>query len=79
MIHRETRNKKVRKTLLFSCEVENGPPGFLNSFSERRLGVAGFRLSPRLDQWFMSKGLNINISLASIQHAIKFTKAKPKL
>jgi len=71
--------KRVRKTLLCSHEVQSGPSCFLNSFSERSLGVAGSRLSLILDQLFMSKGLYMNVSLASIQHAIKITKAKSKL
>ena len=48
MICRETRDKRVRKTLPLSHKVQNGPPCFLNSFSERSLGVAGSRLRPNL-------------------------------
>ena len=36
--------------------------------------MAGSRLSPRCDQWYKSKGLIMDISLASIQHEIKVIK-----
>jgi len=39
------------KALPLSHEAQNGPPCFLNSFSERSLGVAGSTSSPRLGQW----------------------------
>jgi len=54
-------------------------PRFLNSFSERSLRAAGSRPSPRLGPQFMSTGLHMNVSLASIQHAIKVIRAKSKL
>ena len=38
-----------------SHKFQNGPPYFLNSFSEGSLGAAGSRTSLR-SQWFMSKG-----------------------
>jgi len=50
MIPREIRDQRVRKTLLLGHEVQNGPPCFLNSFSERSLGAAASRISSRLDQ-----------------------------
>jgi len=76
MIHRETGDKRVRKTLPLSHQVQNRPRHFLNFSSERKLAIPGSRCSLRLYQWFMSKGLYMNVSLTSIQHAIKFTKAK---
>ena len=54
-------------------------PRFLNSFSERSLRAAGSRPSPRLGPQFMSTGLHMNVSLASIQHAIKVYQGKIKV
>jgi len=62
-----------------SHEVQKGPLCFLKSFSERSLGAAGSRAGLRLDQRFMSKGLYMNVSLASIWHALEVAKAKLKL
>ena len=70
---------RVRDALPLSHEVQNVPPCFLNSISEGNVRASGSRLSPRLDQCFVSKGLHMNVSLASIQHTIKVIKAKSKL
>jgi len=57
MIYTEVKEKCMgdRETIPLSHKVQNGPPHFLNSYSERSLGVAGFRTGFR-PQWFMSKG-----------------------
>jgi len=54
-------------------------PPFLNSCSERSLGAAGSRPSPRLGQRFVSTGLHMKVSWASVQHAIKVIRAKSTL
>ena len=52
------RGIKGKENLPLSHEVQNGPPCFLNSSSERSLGAAGSRLSPRLGQRFMANGIS---------------------
>ncbi|XP_074423669.1 butyrophilin subfamily 1 member A1-like isoform X3 [Larus michahellis] len=64
----------LRETLPLSPEVQKGPPGFLNSSSERSLAAAGSNPSPRLGQRFMSKGLYTrNQSLDPLAKMSKFS------
>lgn len=49
--------KAVMETLQLSCEVQKRPSYILTSLLRGSLGAAGSRLSPRLGQWFVSKGL----------------------
>lgn len=51
----DRRHERAAEHLPLSHRVQNGPPCILNSFSERSLGVAGPKLSLRLDQQFKSK------------------------
>ena len=48
---------KGKENLPLSHRIQSRPPHFLNSFSERSLGAAGSRPSPRLGQGFMSNGI----------------------
>lgn len=52
----ELQAKLIREVLPLILKVQEGPPCFLSSFSESRLGVAGSNPRPRLSQQFTSKG-----------------------
>ena len=51
----EGNTRWVKEALPLIHKVQNGPPCFLDSFSERSLGAAGSNPSLRLGQWFMAK------------------------
>lgn len=56
-VQRIQSEKSVSDSVLLNQEIQNGPPYFLNAFSERILGTTGSRLNLRLGQQFVSEGL----------------------